>query len=176
LRFALAPNAVSHELVPASLRDAPLGSVYEFVPAASGLIGNIADRIVQTGGVALIIDYGHQKTAVGDTFQAVKNSTFAHPLAEPGESDLTAHVDFDAMASAARDAGGRVVGPVGQGAFLESLGLRARASRLKIDNPERAAEIGAAVERLSDPKQMGTLFKVLAVYEAGARTPPPGFA
>jgi NADH dehydrogenase [ubiquinone] 1 alpha subcomplex assembly factor 7 len=174
LRFVLAPDAAPPDLVPAQLRAAPLGSVYELNSAASGLIRTIAGRIAETGGVALIIDYGHLTTAVGDTLQAVKAHAFSDPLAEPGESDLTAHVDFDALAEAAKGAGA-VLGPVLQGDFLEALGLRERAARLKADNPDKTAEIEAAVVRLSDPQQMGTLFKVLAVYEAGVPS-PPGFA
>ena len=109
----------------------------------------IASRIADTGGVALIIDYGHAQTAVGDTLQAMKDSAFADALAEPGEADLTAHVDFAALAAAAHEAEVRVLGPVSQGRFLTALGLRSRADRLKRDNPEHAADIDAAVVRLT---------------------------
>ena len=175
LRFALTPDTVPPSVIPASVRDAPNGSIIEVNPGATELVRRIASRIADTGGVALIIDYGHAQTAAGDTLQAMKNNAFADPLAEPGDADLTAHVDFAALAAAGREAGARVLGPVSQGDFLATLGLRGRADRLKHDNPEHASEIDAAVERLVGPQQMGTLFKVLAVYE-GTHASPPGFA
>jgi SAM-dependent MidA family methyltransferase len=139
-------------------------------------VRRIAGRIADTGGVALIIDYGPTQTAVGDTLQAMKDSAFADLLAEPGGADLTAHVDFAALAATAHEAGARVLDPVSQGHFLMALGLRSRADRLKRDNPEHAADIDAAIVRLTSPDQMGTLFKVLAVYEGATRALPPGFA
>jgi NADH dehydrogenase [ubiquinone] 1 alpha subcomplex assembly factor 7 len=167
LRFVLAPDAAPQELVPAQLREAPLGSVYELSSAARGVIREIADRIVEAGGLALILDYGHRQTAVGDTFQAVKDNAFVDPLAEPGESDLTAHVDFEALAAAVKQAGLRLQGPVGQRDFLEALGIRPRADRLKLDNPKHAADVDAALHRLISPVGMGTLFKAMAITRRG---------
>jgi NADH dehydrogenase [ubiquinone] 1 alpha subcomplex assembly factor 7 len=176
LRLALAPDAVPVALIPEHLRDAPAGSVFELNSGASALMRDIASRIAHSGGVALVIDYGHSESAIGETLQAVKQHAFADPLAEPGDADLTAHVDFDALSSAATEAGGRVLGPITQREFLSTLGISARAARLKRDNPERAPEIVAAVERLTEPREMGTLFKVLALYKGGADAAPPGFA
>ena len=175
LRFALTPDTIPPSVIPASVRDAPRGSIIEVSPSATELMRRIASRIADTGGVALIIDYGHPQTAVGDTLQAMKDSAFADLLAEPGGADLTAHVDFAALAAAAHEAGARVLGPISQGRFLSALGLRTRADRLKRGNPEHAADIDDAVVRLTSPEQMGTLFKVVAVYE-GAHASPPGFA
>jgi SAM-dependent MidA family methyltransferase len=175
LRFALTPDTVPPSVIPASVRDAPNGSIIEVNGGATEIVRRIASRIADTGAVALIVDYGHTQTAAGDTLQAMKNNAFADPLAEPGDADLTAHVDFTALAAAARETGARVLGPVSQGDFLATLGLHGRADRLKHDNPEHTTEIDAAVERLTGPQQMGTLFKVLGVYE-GTHALPPGFA
>jgi NADH dehydrogenase [ubiquinone] 1 alpha subcomplex assembly factor 7 len=175
LRFALTPDAVPKLVIPASLRDAALGSVIELNLGATEIVGSIAERIVKAGDLALIIDYGHTATATGDTLQAVKGNAFAYPLTEPGEADLTTHVDFAALATAAREAGAHIRGPLPQGDFLSALGLHARTSRLKRDNPEKASEIEAAVERLTSPQQMGTLFKAMAIFEGADQIPPPGF-
>jgi NADH dehydrogenase [ubiquinone] 1 alpha subcomplex assembly factor 7 len=166
LSFALTPDTVPESVIPDAARHAPTGSFFEINAAATAIVHETARRIADAGGLALIIDYGHAETASGNTLQAVKANAYCDPLAEPGEADLTAHVDFAALAAAAESAGARVLGPVAQGTFLEALGLRARADRLKRDNAEKAAEIDAAVARLTAPQQMGTLFKALAVYEA----------
>jgi SAM-dependent MidA family methyltransferase len=134
----------------------------------------VADRIADLGGVALILDYGHAQSGLGDTFQAVRAHKYADPLAEPGEADLTFHVDFAALAAEAREAGATVFGPMPQGAFLEALGIRVRAERLKRAAPTSAPEIDTALARLTDPGKMGNLFKVMAICQA--RSPAvPGF-
>jgi NADH dehydrogenase [ubiquinone] 1 alpha subcomplex assembly factor 7 len=154
---------------------APHGSVLEVRPAADAVVAAIAARIATRGGAALIIDYGHAETAPGETFQAVRGHTFADPLAAPGVTDLTAHVDFGALARAARREGAAAHGPKPQGEFLTALGLMERAGRLGAgaDSAGRAA-IRAAVERLAGPDQMGTLFKVLALTPPGLVPPPFG--
>jgi SAM-dependent MidA family methyltransferase len=110
----------------------------------------------------LIIDYGHARSGDGDTLQAVRGHRFAHVLAEPGEQDLTAHVDFEALARAAADVG--VTRILGQGEWLERLGIATRAKALAEARPERADEIATAMRRLTAPDQMGDLFKVMAVH------------
>jgi len=98
------------------------------------------------------------------------------PLAEPGDADLSAHVDFAALTRAAREGGARDYGPLPQGEFLLRLGLDTRAeSLLARATPEQAREIAAARRRLLDAREMGTLFKVLALAAPGL-PPPPGFA
>jgi NADH dehydrogenase [ubiquinone] 1 alpha subcomplex assembly factor 7 len=175
LQFALTPDIVPPSVIPASVRGASSGSVIEVNPGATELMRRIAGRIADMGGVALLIDYGHTTTAVGDTLQAMKSNAFADPLADPGEADLTAHVDFQALATATAE-GEAYAPPIRvQGEFLEALGIHARANRLKRDNPERTSEIESAVERLICPQQMGTLFKALAIYEGGDQMTPPGF-
>ena len=98
LIFAAAPDPVPPAFIPAHLRDAPQGMVFETSPASQSLPREIGRRIAQSGGVALIVDYGHRESGLGDTFQAVRAHRYADPLAEPGEADLTFHVDFDALA------------------------------------------------------------------------------
>jgi NADH dehydrogenase [ubiquinone] 1 alpha subcomplex assembly factor 7 len=175
LVFALAPAAT-----PLDAPDAPEGAVFEISPAARAIANLAATRIARTDGVALIVDYGHAhsgcltESRLGDTFQAVKAHKPADPLAEPGEADLTAHVDFTALSDAARAAEGYVFGPTPQGYFLDQLGIKQRAERLKRAAPNEAKDIDAAVHRLADPDQMGTLFKVMAICE-DASPGVPGF-
>lgn len=158
-------------LIPDAVRDAPEGSIAEACPAGLSHAGFLGQRLAQQGGGALIVDYGPARSAPGDSFQAMRRHAFADPLATPGEADLTAHVDFQALAAAAAQAGAEAHGPVAQGAFLESLGLRARAAQLKKAAPARAAGIDAAIERLAGPDQMGTLFKALALTAPGLGAP-----
>jgi SAM-dependent MidA family methyltransferase len=139
------------------------GEIVETSPAREEAMSDIARRLVKSGGVALIIDYGHAKSAPGDTLQAVRGHKFAPVLADPGEQDLTAHVDFEAVANAAREAGAAVTDVVTQGEWLKRLGIDARAQSLARTHPERVKEIEAARERLCDPDQMGELFKVIAI-------------
>jgi NADH dehydrogenase [ubiquinone] 1 alpha subcomplex assembly factor 7 len=175
LSFMLTPDVAHRAIIPGDLHDAPSGSVVELNPRAAALAHSIAERVAESGGVALIIDYGYGETAIGDTLQAVKGNAFADALAEPGEADLTAHVDFGALATAAREGEAHVPMPSTQGAFLEALGIRARADRLMRENPEKASEIEAAIDRLTNPAQMGALFKALAIFEGRSQPPPPGF-
>jgi SAM-dependent MidA family methyltransferase len=118
------------------------------------------------GGVALIIDYGHAQSAPGDTLQAVRGHGFANPLADPGEQDLTAHVDFEAVARAAVDAGAVVNGPVGQGGWLWRLGINERARSLIASDPDKRHDIEQAIQRLCAGDEMGELFKVMAIRAA----------
>ena len=147
--------------------------VLEVSPASLAVVAQIAARIANHGGVALIVDYGHAQPCLGDTFQAVRAHRFADPLAEPGEADLTAHVDFAALANAAREARARTHGPITQHAFLENLGIVARAGALSQAAPADARAIAAAIDRLTGKEHMGWHFKVLALSERA--NPPPGF-
>lgn len=112
---------------------------------------------------ALFIDYGYEGPAVGDTLQAVRNHTYEHALTSPGEADLTAHVDFNAVSDAAHSAGLVVDGSVTQAEFLGSLGIAERASRLMAANPARTAEIEAGVMRLMAPTGMGARFRAIGL-------------
>ncbi len=174
LIFAPASEPLPPAMVPPMLRDAPLGTVIEIGTEAISVVRKAAARIVRSSGVALFVDYGSSESGLGDTFQAVKAHRYADPLAQPGEADLTFHVDFAQTARAARNEGAQVFGPANQGAFLSTLGIEARAAALKRAAPERAGEIDAAIDRLTNAEQMGTLFKVMALA-APDSTAPPGF-
>ncbi|MGL4541923.1 MAG: class I SAM-dependent methyltransferase [Polymorphobacter sp.] len=154
-------------LVPAALADAAIGAVWETSPAGAAIAAEIGARLARQGGAALIIDYGYSGPACGDTLQAVRAHRFADPFAAPGEADLTAHVDFAALAAAA---GTAAHGPVGQGDFLVAIGLALRAEALKaLADTTARAHIDAAVARLT--LTMGALFKVLALTGNGWPTP-----
>jgi SAM-dependent MidA family methyltransferase len=140
------------------------GEIAETSPACDEAVSAIATCLASKGGVALFIDYGHERTAPGDTLQAVRGHRFAPVLDKPGEQDLTAHVDFEAVARSARDAGAAVTPLVPQGEWLLRLGIEFRAQALSRANPERAHEIEAALHRLTSADEMGTLFKVLGVH------------
>jgi NADH dehydrogenase [ubiquinone] 1 alpha subcomplex assembly factor 7 len=151
------------------------GEIIEDSPARDEAVRMIAQRLVAAGGVAIIIDYGHDRSAPGDTLQAVRSHTFAPVLANPGEQDLTAHVDFEAVARLARDVGAAVTPVISQGEWLARLGIEARAEALARANPDRAADLRAAVKRLTAPDQMGELFRVIAIH-APAWPGPAGLA
>jgi SAM-dependent MidA family methyltransferase len=140
------------------------GEIVEDSPARDDAVAAIALCLVQKGGVALFIDYGHERSAPGDTLQAVHAHRFAPVLANPGEQDLTAHVDFEAVGRAAADAGASVTPVVAQGEWLRRVGIEARADALKRANPQKANDIQAALERLTSPDAMGALFKVIAIH------------
>jgi SAM-dependent MidA family methyltransferase len=101
---------------------------------------------------------------LGDTLQAVQSHTYGDPFTNPGELDLTAHVDFFELSNCAQKCGLLVAGPCDQGAWLSGLGIDQRAQILAASNPDMAADITAARNRLVAPDAMGTLFKVLAAY------------
>ncbi len=150
-------------IVPTAVRNAPTGSIYETAPEASGILYELTSRIMKQGGVLLVIDYGYSEPGLGSTLQAVKSHEFADPYENPGQHDLTAHVNFMEMANLAEMRELRVSGPVGQGAWLETLGINQRAAFIAESAPERAAEIYGARDRLISAEQMGGLFKVLAI-------------
>ena len=159
--------------------DAEEGDIIEVRPAADALIADLARRLTETPGAALIIDYGHAETACGDTLQAVKGHHFQSPLVHPGEADITAHVDFGAVAravaeAAAADAGAQVLGPVSQASFLKNLGIATRAEALAAASPAHSQDIADGLKRLTSDDAMGRLFKVMALTSPGM-APPPGF-
>jgi len=155
--------------------DPPEGAVVEVREPAAELAALLGRRLADQGGAALFLDYGPERSAPGDSLQALKRGRPADPLADPGTADLTAHVDFQGFAEAAHSAGAAVFGPVPQGMFLARLGLFQRTDRLaRGQPPARAAALMAAARRLAEPMHMGRLFKALALAEP--RLPaPPGF-
>jgi SAM-dependent MidA family methyltransferase len=168
LAFALHPDPIPgfHKVAPRELAGAPVGAVYEWRPG--DVVAALARRVASNGGAVLAIDYGHGESALGESLQAIGRHAFADPLATPGEVDLTAHVDFAALARAATSAGARVHGPVAQGAFLRRLGIDARAAALRATaTPAQAADIDAALARLTGAGRdaMGELFKAMAIAD-----------
>jgi NADH dehydrogenase [ubiquinone] 1 alpha subcomplex assembly factor 7 len=163
-RFALSPPLATPEPIPARLRGAAMGSIVEVSPPALAVVEALAARFRNHGGAALIVDYGHAESAAGETLQAVKGHAFSDVLAAPGEADLTAHVDFGALRDAAKRIGAQTHGPVGQGVFLERLGIAARAeSLLAHATVVQARDIRDAKARLIGADRMGTLFKAFAI-------------
>lgn len=151
------------------------GEIVETSPAREDAVASIATCLGAKGGAAIFIDYGHERSAAGDTLQAVRGHRFAPVLADPGEQDLTSHVDFEAVADAARDAGASATPLLRQGEWLIRLGIEARAEALSRANPDRADDVQSALERLTAPDQMGKMFKVLAIHSP-AWPAPAGFA
>jgi SAM-dependent MidA family methyltransferase len=145
------------------LPDDPVGSVREVNEAAADFVREVALR----GGVGLFIDYGPETSSAGESVQAIRGGKYADPLAESGTADITAHVDFAALAAYARAACADVQGPIKQNAFLTALGLFQRSDFLARKNPENAENLRLTARRLTAPDAMGSLFKVMAVCPKG---------
>jgi NADH dehydrogenase [ubiquinone] 1 alpha subcomplex assembly factor 7 len=175
LLFALRAPGAALAVATAAPQPARQGMVIEACPAGIALTAAIGRRVAQHGGAALIIDYGHDGSGAGDSLQAVRRHQKHAVLADPGAADLAAHVDFGALAKAARETGAAVHGPIPQNTLLERLGIKLRATALARNaTPAQAADLQAATERLLHLEQMGTLFKALAIA-APTLPAPPGF-
>jgi NADH dehydrogenase [ubiquinone] 1 alpha subcomplex assembly factor 7 len=158
-------------LLPPLVRAAPVGAVFEWRPDAE--IMKIAIRVRDDGGAALIVDYGHLRSDAGDTFQAIARHSFTDPLKDPGQADVTAHVDFQALVRAAEDLGARVHGPVPQGEFLKALGIEQRAATLMAKTtPQVSEDISGALKRLTEGGRggMGSMFKVVSISDPALET------
>jgi SAM-dependent MidA family methyltransferase len=172
---ALAFGLTERAAVPAlesRLADTGDGDLVEIRPAAAPILRDVAARIAPQGGAALVFDYGGWRS-LGDTLQALRRHAPDDPLAHPGEADLTAHVDFEALARAVPEV---AVSPMlAQGLVLDRLGIGARSQALARNLNGAALENHlAAHRRLTDPAEMGTLFQTLAFTPKGA-PPPPGY-
>lgn len=154
--------------------EAPDGAIQEVAEAAQALVAAVGARLAAQGGAALLLDYGPAEGGFGDSLQAMRRHVPADPLAPAGSVDLTAHVDFSAMAAAARRTGAAVYGPLPQGLFLQRLGLMSRAAILARSALPSAGLILSGAERLVAPERMGRLFKALCLCHPGLAT-PPGF-
>ncbi len=155
------------------LPPAPDDSVLELGEAGRALAAHLATRHAAQGGAALLLDYGPAESAMGDSLQALHANRAADPLGPAGGADLTAHVDFAALARAA--AGADVHGPIPQGLFLQRLGLMSRAAMLAQSAPQQAGMILSGAQRLVVPEGMGRLFKALCLCQPGLSV-PAGFA
>lgn len=163
------------DAIPAALADAPEASIVETAPLSAAIMQRCAFRLARQGGAMLVIDYGYAGPAAGDTLQAVKAHAFADPFDTPGEADLTAHVDFTALAAAAQPAKVVVTPLATQGDWLRRLGIDARLQALSSAAPDRAADLKAQRDRLVEADAMGSLFKVMA-FAAPGWPQPAGFA
>ncbi|MEE2692029.1 MAG: SAM-dependent methyltransferase [Pseudomonadota bacterium] len=155
--------------------ETPEGAIFEICSPAEALAGDIAKALVEHGGRALIIDYGHLSSGLGDTLQAVRRHKFWPVLASPGKADITAHVNFEALARAAIEAGAAAWGALPQGVFLQRLGLQARLEKLCEGKSEiEAGTLRAGARRIADAEQMGEVFKAICI-SAPNLPPPAGF-
>ena len=180
LSFTLAPEPLPGftSLVPPAARAAPDGAIFEWRADQAAI--DLGRRLAKEGGAALVIDYGHLASAVGDTFQAVGKHEYADPLTAPGNIDLTAHVDFQSLIRAVEAAGAKAFGPIEQGQFLRRLGIETRAATLKAKAARTvAADVDAALVRLTESGSvgnraggMGALFKVAAFTHISMSAPP----
>ncbi|MBB4267091.1 class I SAM-dependent methyltransferase [Roseospira visakhapatnamensis] len=175
LTFVDGEEVPADDLDPAVRAGAPEGALAEVNPAGRAFAAAVGARVASRGGAGLLIDYGHPRSAAGDTLQAVRRHR-SHPVLRAlGTADLTAHVDFQALAEAARAAGAVAHGPVEQGEWLIGLGVETRAAMLRATaSPAQNSAIRSAVHRLIDPREMGRLFRGIALA-APALAPPPGF-
>ncbi len=177
LAFAVAPEPLKffEQTLPPQVRMADIGAIYEWRADAAAL--EVGRRVVHGGGAALIIDYGYLESMTGSTLQALRNKRKADPLVAPGLADLTAHLDFQALASTAESIGCRVHGPIDQAALLRRLGIEQRATNLKKVAPaDKAATIDMALSRLTagGATGMGNLFKAIGLSPRTMLT-LPGF-
>jgi NADH dehydrogenase [ubiquinone] 1 alpha subcomplex assembly factor 7 len=160
--------------IPPNLRDAPDGSVFEVSPQSQALAQELALRVKAGTGAALIIDYGAPSQKLGASIQAIKDHQVHPVLVAPGSADVTAHVDFTALAEASRNHA-RIFGPVSQGAFLTRLGIYERAAQIARSHPAQAAMLNQAIDRLTGANQMGGLFQVLSIANLPDDSCLPGF-
>ncbi len=148
------------------------GEIYEIAPDRTRYVKKCAEIINQNSGVALLIDYGHTKTHHGDTLQTIRNHEYSELLSHIGDSDITAHVDFETTAKAAQNAGVKTTRTITQAEFLNALGGQIRCNTLTkaAKSQKQVLQIQGGYRRLTDKNEMGDLFKALCFYK-GAITP-----
>ena len=167
LVFVAGAGSIDPGMLPGGATLVPDGAIFEAAPARTALISAIAAHIAVQGGAGLFFDYGHLQSDFGDTLQAVRRHAYEDVLASPGEADLTAHVDFEALATEARSHGLDVRLST-QGDFLPGMGLLERASSLgQLADEATRDMLRKAVIRLTSAREMGRLFKVMEVVPAG---------
>jgi NADH dehydrogenase [ubiquinone] 1 alpha subcomplex assembly factor 7 len=177
LAFELRPDVLKafDQTLPPKVRSGEVGAIYEW--RGDGMAIEIGRRVVRDGGAALIIDYGHTESMIGDTLQALRGRRMADPLAAPGLADVTAHVDFQALGAVGESIGARVHGPIDQATLLHRLGIEQRAGNLKkTAAADKAAAVDLAHGRLTagGPTGMGTMFKAIGLSSPSI-TALPGF-
>jgi NADH dehydrogenase [ubiquinone] 1 alpha subcomplex assembly factor 7 len=171
LTMGLVPTALK---LPDWTADAKEGDIAEMRPAAVHWGASIGGRLTHDPGAALLIDYGHLRSSLGDTLQAVRHHRMVSILERPGETDLTAHVDFEPLGQAIHASGARIWPVKTQAGFLHDMGLELRAGILGRNASEaQKRDLSAAMERVAGPKQMGHLFKVMAATSPDLSRPHP---
>ncbi|GHA17216.1 ATP synthase subunit beta [Devosia pacifica] len=173
LGFGLGPTAIPPTAMPEAVQNAEPGEVFEVGITAGEVMGRLAVQVARRGGAILAIDYGYPETGVGETLQAVRQHRYADPLEAPGETDLSAHVDFNALKAVTSRTGLEVHPLLDQGTFLWRMGIGERAAALVKANPDHADAITVARDRLIGEKGMGTLFKAFCAASPGLK--PHGF-
>ena len=148
--------------------------------AARGWMRSLAGSLEH--GVILIVDYGfprreyyHPQRSMGTLMCHTRHRAHGDPFLHPGEQDITAHVDFSALAHAAREAGLDVLGYATQAQFLVNCGITEVLAQANLDNALHYAPIAAEAQQLLSPAEMGELFKVLALGR-DAKGPLLGFS
>ena len=172
-RFGLNPTPIPASAMPEVVADAEPNAVLEVGLASGEVMNRLATTISTQGGAILAIDYGYARTQTGETLQGVRRHQYADVLDAPGEVDISAHVDFEALGTVAKGAGLMVQPLASQGQFLTRMGINQRASALIAANPGMADELATAKARLVAPEQMGNLFKAFCAASPGLQ--PPGF-
>jgi SAM-dependent MidA family methyltransferase len=160
--------------------DVPVPYESEINLAAGAWMGSLADSLAE--GAIFIIDYGfprheyyHPQRSMGTLMCHTRHRAHGNPFELPGEQDVTAHVDFSALARAARDAGLEVLGYATQAQFLVNCGITDVLAQANVENALHYAPIAAEAQQLLSPAEMGELFKVLAVGR-GVKSPLLGFS
>ena len=143
--------------------------VIEYSPARNAIAAEISARLARHPGAALIIDYGHDVSAPGDTLQAMRQHKYIAITDHPGDCDLTSHVDFETLRKAFAHSA-----ILEQRDFLLAMGLEQRIAALsaRADSATQGV-LQRAMSRLADKNQMGKLFKVMAAWSPGFPTPYP---
>ncbi|MEZ5790756.1 MAG: class I SAM-dependent methyltransferase [Nitratireductor sp.] len=173
LAFTLGAGQIDPALLPEGHQLEPDGAVFEISPAREAFILELCERLKNSNGAALLIDYGHSASGFGDTFQALRTHTYANALAEPGQADLTSHVDFAPLTALARATTIAAAPICSQGDFLLAMGLLQRAGILGANaDAARREQIRGEVQRLAGPDEMGNLFKVMGLWHCTDRPIP----
>ncbi|MEO9298254.1 class I SAM-dependent methyltransferase [Devosia alba] len=173
LVFGLSPTPIPASAMPDTLAGAELNAVLEVGLASGEVMNRLATTISTQGGAILAMDYGYARTQTGETLQGVRRHQYADVLDAPGEVDISAHVDFEALGTIAAKAGLAVQPLATQGQFLTRMGINERTSALIAANPGSAEDLSTARARLVDPDKMGNLFKAFCAASPGLQ--PPGF-
>jgi SAM-dependent MidA family methyltransferase len=160
--------------------EVPAPYVSEIGLAARAWMRTMVENLEQ--GALFVIDYGfprreyyHPQRAAGTLMCHYRHQAHADPFARPGEEDITAHVDFSALAEAAVAAGGEILGYASQAQFLVNCGITEVLAEANAENALHYAPIAAQAQKLLSPAEMGELFKVLAVGR-GLTLPLAGFS